>query len=126
MRLYEGSITQFSDDVVQNRIADIVEKNYKLHYYKSPSEPECRAWANSLNILNNSFTYSGLKDIQIIIEYELPYSTRRIDVLIFGKNASNKDSVVLMELKQWSNDHVYDSENDGNVIIDFHGKREVP
>lgn len=125
MRLYEGSITQFSDDVIQNKIADIVERNYKLHYYRSPSESEIRAWSNSLNILNNSFTYSGLKDNQVIIEYELPYSTRRIDVLIFGKNASNKDSVVLMELKQWSNDHVYDSENDGNVIIDFRGKREV-
>ncbi|OGW78772.1 MAG: hypothetical protein A3C51_06235 [Omnitrophica bacterium RIFCSPHIGHO2_02_FULL_46_20] len=126
MRLYEGSISQFSDDVIHNRIADIVEKNYKLYYYKSPSESEYRAWSNSLNILNNSFTYSGLKDNQIIIEYELPYSTRRIDVLIFGKSASHKDSVVLMELKQWSNDHVYDSENEGNVFVDFHGKREVP
>ena len=33
MRLYEGSISQFSEDVIQNRIADIVEKKYKLHYY---------------------------------------------------------------------------------------------
>ena len=96
MRLYEGSISQFSDDVIHNRIADIVEKNYKLYYYKSPSESEYRAWSNSLNILNNSFTYSGLKDNQIIIEYELPYSTRRIDVLIFGRRKGLNFKQILM------------------------------
>ena len=51
------------------------------------------------------------------------------DVLMYwylGKDNEKKDAVVLMELKQWSNEHVYDCENEGNVVVDFFGKREMP
>ena len=125
MRLYEGTIKEFSEDVIHNRIADILKDNFLIYYRRSPSEPEYRSWQQSLNFLNNAFTYSDLTNNKIIVEYELPYSTRRIDILVFGKNSENKDSVVLMELKQWSNEHVYDCENEGNIIIDFYGKKEV-
>ncbi|MCQ9208030.1 MAG: DUF2075 domain-containing protein [Omnitrophica bacterium] len=126
MRLYEGSIKKFSNDVVHNRIADILRDNFSVYYKRFPSESEYRSWQQSLNFLNNAFTYSNLTDNTIIIEYELPYLTRRIDVLLFGKSNENKDTVVLMELKQWSNEHVYDCENEGNIIVDFFGKREFP
>jgi len=125
MRLYEGSIKEFSADVIHNRIADILRDNFLAYYRRIPSDPEFRSWQQSLNFLNNAFTHSALTNNKIIVEYELPYSTRRIDVLIFGKSNASKDSVVLMELKQWSNEHVYDCENEGNIIIDFYGKREV-
>lgn len=125
MRLYEGSIKEFSNDVIHNRIADILRDNFCAYYKRPPSESEFRSWQQSLNFLNNAFTHSGLSNNRIIVEYELPYSTRRIDILVFGKNNVNKDSVVLMELKQWSNEHVYDCENEGNIIVDFLGKREV-
>lgn len=125
MRLYEGAIKEFSNDVIHNRITDILRDNFLAHYRRLPSNPEFRAWQQSLNFLNNAITYSELIDNKIIVEYELPYSTRRIDVLIFGKNKIDKDSVVLMELKQWSNEHVYDCEHEGNIIVDFLGKREV-
>jgi hypothetical protein len=126
MRLYEGSIKEFSADVIHNRIADIIGDKFLAYYRRVPSEPEFRSWQQSLNFLNNAFTYSALTNNKIIVEYELPYSTRRIDVLVFGRSSTSKDSVVLMELKQWSNEHVYDCENEGNIIIDFRGKREVP
>ncbi|MBN1363197.1 MAG: DUF2075 domain-containing protein [Syntrophaceae bacterium] len=125
MRLYEGTIQEFDRDITQNRIADIAQERFRTYYHKSPSESEYRAWQQSLNILNNSFRYSGLKDNKLIVEYELPYSTRRIDVLLFGKDRFDRDSVVLMELKQWSNEHIYDCEAEGNIVVDFHGKKEV-
>jgi len=96
MRLYENTIKGFAEDVINNRIADIVRENFLTYYKKFPSEPEFRSWQQSFNFLNNAFTYSSLVDNKVIVEYELPYSTRRIDVLVFGKNKTNKDSVVLM------------------------------
>ena len=126
MRLYEGTTKEFSGDVIHNRIADILRYNYFAYYRRFPSESEYRSWQQSLNFLNNAFTYSDLTNNKIIVEYELPYSTRRIDVLVFGKNNENKDAVVLLELKQWSNEHVYDCENEGNIVVDFFGKREMP
>ena len=84
MILYKGTIENFNQDVVGNCIADKVSNNYIAYYHRRPSRAEYRAFAYSLAILNNSFQYAGLRDNYIIVEYELPYSSKRIDVLLFG------------------------------------------
>jgi len=127
MRLYEGTVAQFSEDVIQNKISDVIAKNYHDHYGRNVSPSEKNSWNNSLNFMKNALDYSDLKDNKIVVEYELPYSARRIDVLLFGKDSGDKDNIVLIELKQWSNENVEDSENDGNIIVDFgRFKKEYP
>jgi len=119
MILYEGTTEHFNEDVMQNRIADRAAEKYRTYYKRSPGNSEYRSWAISLAILNNSFIYSGLKDNHIVVEYELPYASQRIDVLLFGHDSSEKENVVILELKQWSNEKVLESEVDGNVIVDY-------
>src|SRR3989344_2974985 len=119
MILYENTIEGFTDDVMQNCIADRAAEKYRAHDSRNPGNSEYRSWAISLAILNNSFHYASLKDNHILVEYELPYSSQRIDVLLFGKDAKANENVVILELKQWSNDKVFDSESDGNVIVDY-------
>ena len=119
MRLYEGVIADFSLAVLENKIADQVASSFENYYRHSVNQSEFRAWQQSFNFLRNSFEHSGLRENKIIIEYELPYSTRRIDVLIFGRGKLENDSVVLMELKQWSNDSVADCSSEGNVVVDY-------
>jgi len=119
MILYEGSIEQFNGDVMQNVIADRATEKYRAYYGRRPGDREYRSWAISLAILNNSFNYANLKDNHILVEYELPYSSKRIDVVLFGKGLLGDENVILLELKQWSNDKVYEAEADGNVIVDF-------
>ena len=119
MRLFEGSVEDFDNYVIHNKIADILKKEYEEYYAKPVGESEYRSWQQSLNLLNNALRYSQLTKNRIVIEYELPYSTRRIDVLLFGRGTSANDSVVLIELKQWSNEHVSDTESEGNVIVDY-------
>src|SRR3989338_11667826 len=99
MILYEETIEHFNDDVMQNRIADRAAEKYKAHYRRNPGESEYRSWATSLAILNNSFLYAGLKDNHVIVEYELPYSSKRIDILLFGCSNTNQENIVMMELK---------------------------
>ena len=119
MRLYEGTISQFNQDVLENKVADRIGTSYEKYYRRRVGPSEYRAWQQSLNFLKNSFEYSSLTDNRIIVEYELPYSTRRIDVLLFGQDSKNNDSVVLMELKQWSNENVADCPSEGNIIVDY-------
>src|SRR3990167_4537573 len=114
MILYEGTIEDFRSDVMQNRIADRAADKFYAHYRRNPGDSEYRSWATSLAILNNSFQYADLKDNHILLEYELPYSSQRIDVLLFGKGANGQDNVVILELKQWSNLNVYDCDSEGN------------
>ena len=118
MRLYDGTVEQFRQDVMQNKISDIISKNYKDYYGTSAHPSEISSWNNSLNFMKNALDYSELKDNELIIEYELPYSERRIDVLLFGKDVTDKDNIVLIELKQWSNNNVKDCEVEGNILLD--------
>lgn len=127
MILYEGAIEKFNDDVLQNCIADRASEKYQAYYKKNPGTSEYRSWAYSLAILNNSFLYAGLKNNYVIVEYELPYTSQRIDVLVFGNDSNDQENIVLMELKQWSNENVYESQSEGNVIVDYGKfKREFP
>jgi len=119
MILYEETIERFNEDVMQNCIADRAAEKYRTYYKKNPGTSEYRSWAISLAILNNSFIYAGLKDNHIIVEYELPYSSRRIDVLLFGHDMDKQENIVIMELKQWSNENIKTTETDGNVIVDY-------
>jgi DUF2075 family protein len=82
-------------------------------------QSEFRAWQQSLLFVKNALEYSQLLDNFLIIEYELPYSTRRIDLLIFGRDQHKIDSVVLIELKQWSNENVEDCPTEGNIFVDY-------
>jgi hypothetical protein len=126
MRLYEGSVRQFREDVILSQLADKLTDAYRQYYHRGVSPGEAGAWQQSFNFLKNSFEVAGLEDNQIIIEYELPYSSRRIDVLLFGRSRKGDDGVVLVELKQWSNDGVADAESEGNVRVRFKsGMREV-
>ncbi|MDP1694488.1 MAG: hypothetical protein Q8L34_03025, partial [Candidatus Woesearchaeota archaeon] len=119
MRLYEGSVGQFRDDVLQNKIGDLISRKYEEHYGRSVNPSEFNSWNVSLNFMKNALDFSGLHENRIIVEYELPYSSRRIDVLLFGKSVKNEDNIVLIELKQWSNENVEDCQTEGNVVVNF-------
>ncbi len=119
MRLYEGTVFEFNRDVLENKVADRIRANFEKYYERRVSPSEFRAWQQSLNFLRNSIEYSGLTENRMIIEYELPYSTRRIDVLLFGRGVRENDGVVLMELKQWSNENVEDCATEGNIVVNY-------
>ena len=54
----------------------------------------------------------------MVVEYELPYSNRRIDCLLFGKGSDASPNAVIMELKQWSKVENCDLENE---VLTFTG-----
>ncbi|HTV83236.1 MAG TPA: hypothetical protein VME18_11345 [Acidobacteriaceae bacterium] len=119
MRLYDATVAQFKKDVAENTIADLLRTRFENYYRRFPGPSEYKSWQNSSNYLRNAFENSGLENNRLIIEYELPYSTRRLDVLVFGSDQGKTDSIVLIELKQWSNEHVFDCDVEGNVLVDY-------
>ena len=102
-------------------MADIIALAYQSRIIVAQvNRREYNSWQQSLNFLKNSFEYTRLTNNRIIIEYELPYSSSRIDVLLFGEDQFSKGgNVVVMELKQWSNGNMDDAPAEGNVIVDY-------
>jgi len=127
MILYKDTIESFYEDVRRNCIADRAAESFYAYYKKNPSPSEYRSWGTSLAILSNSFYYADLKDNYIIVEYELPFASKRIDVILFGKDKNDKENVIILELKQWSNDSVKDSIFENNIRVKYeHGWEDRP
>jgi Mrp family chromosome partitioning ATPase len=73
-----------------------------MHGYK-PGGSEIRSWENSLPVLANALVDSGLGQVEMLLEYGLPLTSKRADVVLAGVHPRTRQpSYVVVELKQWS------------------------
>jgi uncharacterized protein len=64
---------------------------------------ERRSWQRSLPILAQDLMDAGLDQVEILVEYQLPLTSRRVDAVLAGVHPrTGEDSYVIIELKQWS------------------------
>lgn len=124
MRLYSGSSGQFIQDTIQNQIAEKLKSAFFNYFRYYPSPSEVNSWRNSLRSISQVFQYAELLDHGVILEYQLPLTSRRLDCLICGKDDRKKDNAVIIELKQW--EKCEESDKDNEVLTWVGGaKREV-
>ncbi len=102
MRLYAGMSLAFIEDTVRNQIARRLSDAFFQYYGYPASKSEVAAWGNSLRAMAQVVQFANLNDHGVVVEYELPSSSRRLDFMICGRNASRRDEAVIVELKQWS------------------------
>lgn len=112
MRLYSGTSRQFIDDTVRNQIADKLLNAYLDYFRHRPSLGEINSWRESLQRVANLFQYANLLDHGVILEYQLPLSSKRLDCLICGRDSLAEDNAVIIELKQWQKCEEADSERE--------------
>ena len=90
-----------------------------------PSASEQRSWEASLPQLSQDLVDAGLSDIEVLVEYQLPYSSKRVDAVICGTDPkSGKPAIVLVELKQWTSFNSVPGTDD-LVTIDAYGGQPV-
>jgi hypothetical protein len=85
MQLYSGTTQQFVKDATHNAISDKLQEAFTKYYGRHPGPSEVTSWTNSLQFLKNAIEENKLLDNAVILEYELPYSNRRIDCVLFGQ-----------------------------------------
>jgi len=124
MRLYAGSSGQFVEDTVLNQVAGKLKNAFFSHYRYNPSRAEINSWQNSLRAMAGILQYGDLLDHGVMLEYQLPLTSRRLDFMVTGKGQSNADNAVIVELKQWDTCGPADGENE---VVTFVGgaNREV-
>lgn len=112
MRLYSGTTEQFQLDTTMNRIADKLKIAFFSYFGYNPGNSEVHSWQNSLRALSSLFEYSKLNDHGIILEYQLPMSSKRLDCLVCGRDTESRDNAVIIELKQWEKSSESDGDNE--------------
>ena len=86
----------------EGTLADrVAEQVWMSGHGVSPAERN--AWSRSLPILAQDLADAGLHEVEVLIEYQLPLTSRRVDAVLAGVHPeTGADSFVVVELKQWS------------------------
>lgn len=122
MIIYSGTKTQFlghADGWIEERIADAFLKSTGRY----AGQAEQRSWRESLGEMAKVLRSPALPDdMGVGVEYQIPQSAKRIDMLLTGHDQDDTPHLVIVELKQWSNSRV--SDKDGIVWAQRGGARE--
>lgn len=90
-----------------------------------PAASEIRSWERSLPVLRADLMDAGLGSVEVLIEYQLPLTSKRVDVVLAGHHpASGNPSYVVVELKQWSSAQRAE-DSDALVEVEGYGRRAV-
>ena len=102
MIVYEATKAEFVDSVFSGSITDEIYDIYQQKIGKSPKS-QIMSWENSMQYMYRVLEDSEIPDdCGVAIEFTIPTTSKRIDFILTGENQFNDDSVVIIELKQWS------------------------
>jgi DUF2075 family protein len=126
MIVYSATRAEFlrhADTYIDQVIADA----YLRATGRYVAHAEARAWKESLGEMAKILRGADFPDeMGVGVEYTIPQSSKRIDMLLTGQDETGAPRLVVVELKQWSNARV--SDLDGIVIANRGGgvEREGP
>ena len=102
MLAYLANKTQFLEDahIIEDLVRDSVKENLGI----GVSQNEYASWRNSLgNGMSHIIASPEIpNDAGIAIEYQINKLKNRIDFIVSGKDAQGDESIVIVELKQWT------------------------
>lgn len=111
MIVYNANKELFVQDVKTGVIATKILNLIREKGLNAGQEREFASWHNSMKFMRDIVDDPEIDDdVQIAIEYNIPQTSKRVDFIIIGSNASNNESIVIVELKQWSRAEVVDDD----------------
>ena len=109
---------------MSNDIGNIILDAFKNSTGKNTNKSEINSWMNSLQYMDRILDDGIPHDAGVSIEYHLPQTSKRIDFILTGRDHTHRETVILVELKQWQTAQITDS--DAMVMTQFkHGYRET-
>ncbi len=118
MLVYNSTKEKFLNDVLTNDIENIILNSFKEKLKRTVSASEVQSWKNSMSYMDRVLSDNDIpKDSGVAIEFQIPQTSKRVDFILTGKDESNNDQVIIIELKQWSD--VEKTDKDGVVKTRF-------
>jgi hypothetical protein len=123
--LLRESANRVKEMAINDTLVEKLSAQMLFQMGNSPSPAEKRAWKNSLIEMSEVFIECGLGEITLLIEYQLPYSSKRIDLVAIGSDPKTETPAVMaIELKQWTSASNYEGALDA-LKIDAYGSTPV-
>ena len=122
MLVYDATKKDFLNSVYHDTITDEILDKYLSHIGKS-SDNQIVSWQNSMQFMYKVLNDDTIPDdAGIAIEFNIPTTAKRIDFIISGFTPDNKESVIIIELKQWQKCRKVVGKED--IVRTFVGRRE--
>jgi DUF2075 family protein/SOS-response transcriptional repressor LexA len=103
MIVYLANKSQFREDILSNRIEEIVHESFQRQLGKSVGESELASWKNSLQHMDRVLEDTEIPhNSGVAIEFNIPQTGKRVDFIITGTRADRQRTAVIIELKQWT------------------------
>ncbi|MDD2181596.1 MAG: DUF2075 domain-containing protein [Bacilli bacterium] len=101
MLVYEGIKQGFINDVLTDNITRKIHEKYQKFFGRS-GEAQIKSWKNSMEYMYKVLNDNEIPDDSgVAIEFNIPSTSKRVDFMLSGYDKNNKDSVIIIELKQW-------------------------
>ena len=114
MIVYQADKRQFIQDTFHDDIEAVLSQQYLRTTGRRPSPSEFNAWKFSLFEVGEVLRDAGIPDdVGVALEYTVPQTSKRIDVLLTGEDDAGTPKLIIIELKQWSEARF--SEKDGII-----------
>ena len=102
MLVYEGTKSEFLNDVLTGTITEKIHERYKKFFGKSGIS-QINSWNNSMTHMHVMLSDNEIPDNSgVAIEFNIPTTSKRIDFILSGYNQTKEPSVIIIELKQWN------------------------
>ncbi|MEO7069900.1 MAG: DUF2075 domain-containing protein [Nostocoides sp.] len=123
MPLLRTSVRGFS--AYEAHLAEYLNEQMSIQAGHRASPGEQRSWSRSLPVLRSALQDAGLDDVEMLVEYQLPLTSKRVDVILAGQHPrTGHPSYVVVELKQWSSATMFE-DSDTLVAIEQYANRGV-
>ena len=126
MIIYSRTKDGFLDDLSRGVLEEELESAVSEKFGRHTPRPEYLAWRNSLPYMGIVMFSSDVPgNAGVAIEYNIPYTSKRVDFIVSGYDAAGRNSAVIIELKQWEHvDSVPDKDGVVKTLIN-NGVHEV-
>jgi DUF2075 family protein len=101
VHLYSGTTIDFGYEAITGTIVEKLKAAFFAHYRYQPPHSEVMSWRNSLRAMARVAELAGLTDHGVLVEYQLPLSSKRLDVMFTGHSGQGRPMATVVELKQW-------------------------
>lgn len=102
MLVYEGIKSGFISDVNLNLIVDKIDEKFREVFHRGVGQSEKNSWRESMLRMQGVVADDTIpNNCGVAIEFNIPHTSNRIDFLLSGYNSNKKNSIIIVELKQW-------------------------
>ena len=125
MIVYEGTKVGFINDVNLNLIVNKIYTKYQKMFGRT-SDSQLNSWKNSMQYMRGVLDDDEIpSNAGVAIEFNIPTTSKRIDFILSGRDRNKRDSVIIIELKQWEKCEAVESKDGIVSTFTGHAVREV-